>query len=45
MSINHYAKGTIEYKQKQKIMEAQTQGFTKVETIKEAVDEITPAHL
>lgn len=36
MSVNHYPKGSHEYKQKQKIIEAQTKGFTDVQTIKEA---------
>lgn len=44
MSTNHYSQGTLEYKKKQKIMEAQTKGFTDVDTIKEAKELIRFAY-
>lgn len=44
MSINQYTQGTLEYKQKEKVIEVQTQGFTDVETIKEVKDLIRFAY-
>ena len=33
MSTNQYSQGTVEYKQKQKIIEVQIRGFTDVESL------------
>jgi hypothetical protein len=44
MSTNQYSRGTVEYKQKQKVIEVQIRGFTDVESIKEAKDLITFAY-
>jgi hypothetical protein len=44
MSTNQYRHGTVEYKQKQKVIEVQIRGFTDVESIKEAKDLIRFAY-
>ena len=44
MSINQYTQGTLEYKQKQKVIEVQSWGFTDVGNIKEANDLIRFAY-
>ena len=44
MVTNHYSQGTLEYKQKQKVIEAQTKGFVDVQTVKEAKELIRFAY-
>ncbi|MBB6446829.1 hypothetical protein [Bacillus benzoevorans] len=44
MSTNQYAPGTLQYKLKQKAMEAQTRGYTDVETVKQAKELIRFAY-
>lgn len=44
MVVNQYTPGTLEYKLKQKVIEAQTRGYTDVETVKNAKELIRFAY-